>query len=680
MKKGVASKKSLIYNHKVKSDKELSISQRDAAASLGISTATLYNWIRQGMIRKTGRGKVSLTDLQKLSKELSEGSLNRLNRMANRRHHHRRGQQLIPVEDPELRDSFFRLIEVLESSPLTYKQAITLCILSFLQQKGEWTSKDSGDFSCKLFFSGAVLWRRTFLGDWIRQHCPVLPQLNSLPLSEIQNLLEELRPFHSVLNHPDSFGLLYQALRTLGDQSDGGAWYTPQGLVGQVLDPLFDCGQDPRREVTFYDPCCGSGQFLLRAAHHYRDPSGIYGCDLDPFALFLTGINLYLHFPDWDGPLNLYCGDSLINEADNPFGSLTFNIIASNPPWGSRNAADRRKLYGNRYPAITSGESFSWFTAMAAERLKPEGRLLYLLPESALKTAVHRDFRSLLAGRFRLERIRSLGTPFHKVMSKVIALEATRQDSGSSEIDSFEYCGAKASYRQSMDPVALARGAALEIGISPEERAILDRIYSIPHQTFKENSSWALGIVTGNNRKWIDSSGDAMGEPLITGKMVGYGRLLPGKSKIQFEPARFQQCARESLYRASPKLVYRFISNRPIFAVDYSGAVTLNSANVLIPGEGLPSPESLTVILNSSVINFVYTRRFGGRKVLKSHLQQLPIPSLSPVQERQLISFHKQLSHSSPGSKTEQELLSQIDLAVEKLFGLQPGEISEASR
>ena len=51
-----------------------------------------------------------------------------------------------------------------------------------------------------------------------------------------------------------------------------------------------------------------------------------------------------------------------------------------------------------------------------------------------------------------------------------------------------------------------------------------------------------------------------------------------------FDRDRFQQSARESLYR-KPKLVYRFIARELVVALDTSGAFTLNSANIIVPGQ-----------------------------------------------------------------------------------------------
>ena len=73
------------------------------------------------------------------------------------------------------------------------------------------------------------------------------------------------------------------------------------------------------------------------------------------------------------------------------------------------------------------------------------------------------------------------------------------------------------------------------------------------------------------------------------------------------------------------KIVYRFISREIIAAADYSGSLTLNNLNIIIPLR-LPFPlEYLLALLNSRLINTLYMYKFFTGKVLTRHLKQLPL-------------------------------------------------------
>ena len=75
-----------------------------------------------------------------------------------------------------------------------------------------------------------------------------------------------------------------------------------------------------------------------------------------------------------------------------------------------------------------------------------------------------------------------------------------------------------------------------------------------------------------------------------------------------------------------PKIVYKFISNKIISSVDYSGVLTLNSANFFIPESNGLSYEYISAILNSELLNRIHKNKNGSPlKVLKQHLKELPI-------------------------------------------------------
>ncbi|MBR2364363.1 MAG: N-6 DNA methylase, partial [Lentisphaeria bacterium] len=92
-------------------------------------------------------------------------------------------------------------------------------------------------------------------------------------------------------------------------------------------------------------------------------------------------------------------------------------------------------------------------------------------------------------------------------------------------------------------------------------------------------------------------------------------------------------------YRTEEKLVYKFISPRPVFAYDNTGSLFLNSANILIPRIPEISIKSLLAILNSKVLAFYYSVNFGDLKILKNNLQTLPLPALTAEKDRWMSSI-----------------------------------------
>lgn len=83
--------------------------------------------------------------------------------------------------------------------------------------------------------------------------------------------------------------------------------------------------------------------------------------------------------------------------------------------------------------------------------------------------------------------------------------------------------------------------------------------------------------------------------------------------------------AQPQFYRAKEKLLYRFISEVPVFAYDNRQRLSLNSCNILIPEiEGMEMKYVLA-LLNSSVVAFYLRAKFHSVKLLRSHLESIPL-------------------------------------------------------
>ena len=82
--------------------------------------------------------------------------------------------------------------------------------------------------------------------------------------------------------------------------------------------------------------------------------------------------------------------------------------------------------------------------------------------------------------------------------------------------------------------------------------------------------------------------------------------------------------------------MYKFISNRPVFAYDNSGSLFLNSANILIPQIPGMSIKTVLAFLNSELFACYYTCLFRDVKLLRGNLSELLFPPITPEQNHQL--------------------------------------------
>lgn len=427
-------------------------------------------------------------------------------------------------------------------------------------------------------------------------------------------------PEIQVLDFPateaDLLGLIYQALQTEGEKNRTGTYYTKTAITGRLVADLdFSGGQ------LLFDPCCGSGAFLLAARG--AAPAQLVGMDVDPIAVMIAKCNLLLKFPEAEFIPQITCKDYLSEAYHSMEDRPRYDYIITNPPWGAVTAAVK-------LPEIKSRESFSYFLVYAYQQLKEQGWLRFLLPESVLNVKSHQDIRRFLLSHGSLRSITRFADNFSGVMTGYIALELTRKQSR----ERIRYRDDRQEYW--IDSRFFGNTSHVVFSLLAEqEHRLIGKIRAAGRYSLK-NSRWALGIVTGDNKKILKQAPFPGSEPIYTGKQIRPYTLMRPEHHLNFQRAALQQAARDELYRAPEKLVYRFISNSLIFAYDSSGSLFLNSANILIPEIPGMSIKTVMAFLNSELYQYLYAGLFGEVKVLKGNLQELLFPQITRQQNKQL--------------------------------------------
>ena len=449
----------------------------------------------------------------------------------------------------------------------------------------------------------------------------------------------------------DFLGIMYQYLQKEGDKNVKGSYYTPTDIIEKAIVNL-NCSK------TFLDPCCGSGSFLLQAAKYIKNPQNIYGCDMDRIACFIAKINLIIKFKNIDFYPNIYNIDYLNNE--NIFKNIYFDVIATNPPWG----AYTEDKYKQKFPNIKSGESFSYFIAKSKKLLKKEGECSFILPESILNVKVHKDIREFILENFSIRRIENLGKKFSGVLSNVILLQMDFSNIKNIELVSNnkksiidqKYYYTNDNYNFSF--------------IDTKDTELLNKLHTKPYETLT-SSIWGLGIVTGNNEKYLQRNKTHQNEPIYTGKEIDKYIVKDAKYHIVFDRNAFQQVAKDEIYRCGEKLVYKFISKKLVFAYDNKKSLVLNSANILIPKMETHTQKTALAFLNSKVFEYIYQKKFNELKILKNNLCALPFPSLTKEQKEFLERMVNDYLEN-----TDKKTLEQIDEFIFKCFNLTYEEIN----
>ena len=430
--------------------------------------------------------------------------------------------------------------------------------------------------------------------------------------------------------YQDFLGFLYMSLKNVAERKTKGLYFTPAAAAARLFESL----PDSLENQTLCDPCCGSGNFLLGALRRGAKIENLHGFDTDEICVAAARFSLALNA----GPCslqtvqkiqkNIVCTDFLRQK-----DGARFDIMIGNPPWGSTFTAKERAFLAERFACAEKrgADACDLFTEKAMRLLRPGGTLAFVLPQAVLTVEAHRRLREYLYENAAVTHAVYLDNAFCGVTCPCVLLTLQK---GKAPLP----CRCENGGRTYTVQPRPARFAFL-LHCTDEEYAVLQKSESVPCVYLKDSAAFALGIVTGDNRKLVLDHPESGAEPVLRGSDVAPFACQPPKRWLHFAPQRFQQAAPEAVYRADEKIVYNFIGRHVRFALDRQKRLTLNSCNILLPKPGSINTAYLLTVLNSSFTAFYLQKRFASLKLLRAHMESIPIAKADEAAQQKLAAW-----------------------------------------
>lgn len=255
-----------------------------------------------------------------------------------------------------------------------------------------------------------------------------LVDYRNLGAEELGSIYESLLELHPNLNaDAGSFALTTAAGN---ERKTTGSYYTPTSLITELLDSALDPvleaaanAHDPERAVldlTVLDPACGSGHFLIAAAHRIarrlasvrtgegepsprevrtalRDVIGrcLHGIDVNPMAVELCKVSLWMEAVEPGKPLSflehrIVCGNGLLGTTpklltdgvpDEAFKALEGDDKPTVTALKNRNKSERKRRRGG-HGMLATGHSVAALAAPIAAALNELDALDDSTPEA----------------------------------------------------------------------------------------------------------------------------------------------------------------------------------------------------------------------------------------------------------------------------------------------------------
>ena len=552
--------------------------KKDIQNRLNISLATVNNWIKTGVIPSPENGYYTKDVYSNLIKTI-ENSNDRLQSRANRSNKNSSNIIFLGIKDKKRKELLFELVEEFKRNKLSVIESIACLGKQILIDNNLYDGKSEIYLKINKIYSGNNIFKN----------------------------------FHIENKNDDILGAFYQSIQSISSKSKDGSFYTPAEILTSITIP---------ENAKVLDPCCGSGSILINTLSKNHNPDNIYAFDIDETALLICHINLILFFNNASISPHIKKHDLIFSEKMDLFSmdNEKYDFIVTNPPWGSKLSKSEKDVLLHNYPLLDTTEVFSIALYNSLEKLSEKGSLNFFLPESILNVSTHKNIRKFLLDSHRNIEILPLGMAFKGVQSECVLLKLSEITTTEPQI----IVKKDTTYKLNAKNIS-APDYFISYNVSENDDNILNKIYSAKSVKLSANTKFALGIVTGNNKKYVHETKATNEEAIFRGKDILPYKLKSPEVFINFTPEVFQQVAPIEMYR-SKKIVYKFISDKITCALD-NNSLVLNSANVII-SQDYPM-EILVCLFNSPIYSFVYQKKFKSKKVLKQHFQDFPLPVLN---------------------------------------------------
>ncbi|MFA5210992.1 MAG: TaqI-like C-terminal specificity domain-containing protein [Patescibacteria group bacterium] len=362
------------------------------------------------------------------------------------------------------------------------------------------------------------------------------------------------------------------------------------------------------------------------------------------------------------------------------FGISGFDVVIGNPPYVSVKKITSKNKKSFSILFDTGKGRFNLFTLFlekGQKLLKTDGILTFILPESLYTNSEYRHIRKYLLEKTQICTISNFSSRVFEaaVDTSVIVLKNKSKKDSSIQI-LLDLNKKITEIKQSdINDIILTKNSA-------NINCIINKINS-SSTTLSDIIEVQQGIIYSGQKKEDVFANEKVDE--------NYKRVLDGrdikKYLIEYDKKKENRYIKytkklhrpreERLFLAKEKIIFPRRSNSFVCTIDNDQFYLLNTAYICLQKNQKFSLKYLLAVLNSKVINFLYTKTYVGWQITMPAINNLPIPSISLEEQRPIINLVDTLlktrkeNSDADTSKLEEE----IDQLVYKLYDLTDEEI-----
>lgn len=312
-------------------------------------------------------------------------------------------------------------------------------------------------------------------------------------------------PFETPSERRELLEVFDQVIAETGDPYDG-QYATPVNIARLVAALA-----NPQPGERVYDPCFGSGNFLVaawqqaeRSRHELRRPGALLevaGIEINSSA-FLVGLARML-LAGIEAP-RLELGNSLERESLSSPSHQGFDLVLANPPIGAKTSRESLRY---QHFAIPTNDSTGLFIQHALSQLRPYGRAVIAVPEGFLfRGGAERELRRYLLEQGQVDAVISLPArafaPYTSVKGCLLVLSKQGGNSRVRMVDASTLFEQRSGRKAPLIRAEIAEQLASELRRPELSRPIKGQEEDSPDRGLISRFSWEISISDLEAAEW----------------------------------------------------------------------------------------------------------------------------------------------------------------------------------
>lgn len=381
-----------------------------------------------------------------------------------------------------------------------------------------------------------------------------------------------------------------------------------------------------------------------------------------------------------------------------------FDVIIANPPYvftrGSNFSKGFKDMIRAQYETgIGKLNLFSIFIERGLKLLKPDGDLIYIVPNTLFRATPYKPLRKYIVSNYAIKQIVDLREGiFENVTASTTIIEIARNkdvDVSVDIIDSVEDLRSRKVSRVVHQNKFINSEYVFSIYLEKNTNVLFDKLLLNSEKLGLICRDIINGIVTpkGKDKFITNKKLNENYKPFLEGKDIDAYIIRPNKRFILFDRKKLHRARPEYVWDAKEKLIIRRIGggDRALFvAYDNSNYYTFASTNLILLKENVwANIKYVLALLNSKLLNYYYVENFTNRSSLtvnvsKTYLELLPIKKISVSEQKQFIELadrilaitrNEDYTKNSSKKSEVRKYQERINQMVYKLYGLTEKEI-----